>query len=222
MSTRVTQGATASLDAGSAASRASPQDPPTQDVFVGACDQALERGYSLAEIAAGLGRSREEAAGRLMTRFLHPELRMQLDAGRLPRSAAHALAMIDDLDQQVRAWSAIEAASDPGPASVRRWLTGQPVSASDPRMRAIDLTTYIQAGGELQNDLFGEAPVALSARILDDLVMDQLRHAATTVLDEGWGWVGLAPRISAFERARLSPARPEGGRQGRAFQSGER
>lgn len=195
---------------------------PDYDVFVGACEQALERGYSLAEIAAGLGRSKEEAAGRLMPRFLHPELRSQLEAGRLPKSAAHALATIDDLEQQVRAWSAIEAASDPGPSSVRRWLAGQPVSASDPRMRAVDLTAYIQAGGEVQNDLFGEAPVALSARILDELVMDQLRHAATSVLDEGWGWVGLAPGISAFERARLSPSRPEGGRQGRAFQAGER
>ncbi len=203
-------------------SQVGPLPIPDYDVFVGACEQALERGYSLAEIAAGLGRSREEAAGHLMPRFLHPDLRSQLDTGRLPRSTAHALATIDELDQQVRAWSAIEAASDPGPAAVRRWLAGQPVSASDARMRAVDLTAYIQAGGELQNDLFGEAPVALSARILDDLVMDRLRNAARSVLDEGWGWVGLAPRISAFERARLSPSSPEGASPRKAFQAGER
>lgn len=195
---------------------------PDYDVFVGACEQALEQGYSLAEIAAGLGRPMEEAAGRLLPRFLHPELRAQLEAGRLPRSAAHALATIDDVEQQLRAWSAIEAASDPGFAAVRRWLVSQPVSASDPRMRAVDLAAYIQAGGELQNDLFGEAPVALSVQVLDTLVMDQLRRAATSVLDEGWGWVGLAPRISAFDRARLSPVSPEGARPRKAFQAGER
>lgn len=206
----------------SAAHHVETELPHQHDVFAEAFDRALDAGYSLAEISLGLGRRLHAGAGRLILRFLHPDLRSQLMAGSLPQSAAQTLAAIDDHELQLRAWSAIASASDPGPAAVRRWLASQPVSAEDPRMRAVDLAAYIQAGGELQHDLFGAAPVALSARILDHLVIALLRTAATSILDEGWGWVGLAPRISAFERKRLSPAMPDGGPQRRAFRAGER
>nr|WP_231639053.1 hypothetical protein [Sphingomonas profundi] len=70
-------------------------------------------------------------------------------------------------------------------------LTEGAIRASDKRAQFVGIDAYVEAGGEVLNDLFqaDEGGWLQDAGLLDMLVAEKLREAADTVAAEGYKWI---------------------------------
>lgn len=81
--------------------------------------------------------------------------------------------------------------------AIRRALTEDTVSSSDPRVRFIGLDTYEKAGGHVERDLFSSTDQGYlkDVELLNRLVADKLNAAAKKLQNKGWKWVEAAVSI---------------------------
>jgi ParB family chromosome partitioning protein len=95
-----------------------------------------------------------------------------------------------DHERQEQVWEAIQGGYTRQPYEIRRMLTEGAVRASDKRAQFVGVEAYVEAGGEVLNDLFqsDDGGWLQDASLLDMLVAEKLREAADEVAAEGFKW----------------------------------
>ena len=96
-----------------------------------------------------------------------------------------------DHQRQEQVWEALQRHYSKQPYEIRRMLTEGAVRASDKRAQFVGIDAYVEAGGEVLNDLFqsDDGGWLQDAGLLDMLVAEKLREAADVVAAEGFRWV---------------------------------
>jgi ParB-like chromosome segregation protein Spo0J len=113
-----------------------------------------------------------------------------------------------DHQRQEQVWEALQRHYSKQPYEIRRMLTEGAVRASDKRAQFIGIDAYVEAGGEVLNDLFQsddggwlqDAGLARHARA------EKLREAADEVAAEGFKWVETVRRPALCPPLRPAPA----------------
>ena len=95
-----------------------------------------------------------------------------------------------DHQRQEQVWEAIQVGYTRQPYEIRRMMTEGAVRASDKRAQFVGVDAYVEAGGEVLNDLFqsDDGGWLQDASLLDMLVAEKLREAADEVAAEGFKW----------------------------------
>ena len=96
-----------------------------------------------------------------------------------------------DHQRQEQVWEALQRHHSKQPYEIRRMLTEGAVRASDRRAQFVGVEAYVEAGGEVLNDLFqsDDGGWLQDAGLLDMLAAEKLREAGDAVLAEGFKWV---------------------------------
>jgi len=95
-----------------------------------------------------------------------------------------------DHQRQEQVWEVLQRHYSKQPYEIRRMLTEGAVRASDKRAQFVGIEAYVEAGGEVLNDLFqsDDGGWLQDASLLDMLVAEKLREAADEVAAEGFKW----------------------------------
>ena len=168
-----------------------PCTPPTS-----LCVSSLvDEGIGVEEIAARFGVTATTVRQRLKLANVAPRLFELYRADEINLDQLMALAVTDDHAAQERVWDSAQEWQR-NPNTLRRALTETMVdAASDPRVRFVGLEAYINAGGQIERDLFQpehEGYLTDPAK-LDRLVAEKLETLADEVRGEGWKWVEILP-----------------------------
>jgi ParB family transcriptional regulator, chromosome partitioning protein len=172
-----------------------------------AFQQLVSDGMGFEEIAARFGVTPTFVRQRLKLANVSPRLFQLYREDEINLDQLMALAVTDDHGEQERVW---DAARDwqRNPNALRRALTEAMVEAGDARVQFVGLDAYLNAGGQVQTDLFQEEAhqgYLLDPAKLDRLVAEKLEALATEVRGEGWLWVEIQSGVrytdlSKFDR----------------------
>ncbi|WP_141702052.1 ParB/RepB/Spo0J family partition protein [Methyloceanibacter stevinii] len=172
----------------------------------------MDGGSAIADIAARFGVSEKLVAQRLRLGRVSPVILDAYRKGEINLELVQAFAISDDHAAQERIWSELPD-WERYPRTVKRLLTEDEIPSSDKRVRLVGLDTYIELGGPVRRDLFEaeDSGYVLDPELLDRLVLDKLRIAASAVTEEGWRWVEIVSeldygRLATFERRYAEPA----------------
>jgi ParB family chromosome partitioning protein len=164
------------------------------DQFV-AFRSLVDEGMGVEEIAARFGVTATTVRQRFKLANVAPRLFELYRADEINLDQLMALAVTDDHAAQERVWDSAQEWQR-NPNTLRRALTETMVdAASDPRARFVGLEAYINAGGQIDRDLFQpehEGYLTDPAK-LDRLVSEKLATLADEVRGEGWKWVKILP-----------------------------
>ena len=155
----------------------------------------IDEGAGLEEVAARFGLAATAVRQRLKLANVSPALMTLYRAGEINLDQMMAMAVTDDHAAQERVWHAAPRWQRE-PQALRRALTESMVDGStDPRARFVGIEAYVQAGGQIERDLFQPAHEGYLTNpvILDEIVAVKLEADAETVRGEGWLWVEILP-----------------------------
>ncbi|TVV72761.1 ParB/RepB/Spo0J family partition protein [Sphingomonas solaris] len=150
-----------------------------------------EKGMGEEEIAAAFFVSVQVVKQRLRLAAVSPALLDVYAEDGITLDQLMAFTVNPDHQRQEQVWDALQRGYARQPYEIRRMLTEGAVRASDRRAKFVGIEAYIDAGGEVLNDLFqaDEGGWLQDAGLLDMLVAEKLREAADTVAAEGYKWV---------------------------------
>lgn len=119
-----------------------------------------------------------------------------------------ALAGTDDHERQQQVWDSLKP-YDREPHTIRRLLTENEVSASQPLARFVGIKAYEKAGGVVRRDLFqeNEEGVLLDAELVRRMAIAKLEKEAEKLKAEGATWVEVRPEWSYQDRAEYGRVR---------------
>ena len=178
----------------------------------------VDEGMGVEEIAARFGVTATTVRQRFKLANVAPRLFELYRADEINLDQLMALAVTDDHAAQERVWDSAQEWQR-NPNTLRRALTETMVdAASDPRARFVGLEAYINAGGQIDRDLFQpehEGYLTDPAK-LDRLVSEKLATLADEVRGEGWKWVKILPAAQYPDLTKFGrihpvhvPAKPE-------------
>ncbi len=121
-----------------------------------------------------------------------------------------AFSVTADHERQEAVWEALSRSHSRDASAIRRLLNASSVRANDKRTVFVGLDRYVEAGGVVDRDLFGEdgGGQLRDAVLLARLVDERLQAEAEPVRQEGWLWVETAvdlPYGHGFGLRRLQP-----------------
>jgi ParB family chromosome partitioning protein len=160
-----------------------------------AFQQVIADGLGLEEVAARFGVTATAVRQRLKLANVAPRLFELYRADEINLDQLMALAVTDDHAAQERVWDSAQEWQRQ-PHALRRALVETMVDgASDPRARFVGIEAYINAGGQIDRDLFQpkHEGYLLDPAKLDQLVAAKLEKLADEVRGEGWKWVEILP-----------------------------
>ena len=177
----------------------------------------IDQGAGIEEVAARFGVSVTTVRQRLRLAHVSPKLLGLYRAGKITLDQLMALAVTEDHTAQEKVWAAAQGWQR-HPDTLRRLLTETMVDASsDPRARFVGIQAYVDAGGQIERDLFqpDHEGYLTDTGKLEELAVAKLEEVANEIRAEGWSWVEIAPfgqhpevwhfgRISV-ERVPISP-----------------
>ena len=106
-----------------------------------------------------------------------------------------AFTVSEDHARQEHVWDGIaDQIYEADPYNIRAMLTEDTVESSDRRARFVGVEAYEAAGGIVMRDLFDEHDGGWlqDPGLLDRLVTEKLKVAATEIATEGWKWINVA------------------------------
>jgi ParB family chromosome partitioning protein len=152
--------------------------------------ELVGEGRSHAEIAAVFGQTERyvrarERLGRLATPVFDGFARRELSI-----EQAQAFAVSDDQDRQAAVFEAWSRAPhwERHANHIRAMMTEDRVRQTDPRVRLIGREAYTEAGGAVDEDLFGESVYYLDADLLTRMAQSALDAAVDAEIATGWRW----------------------------------
>jgi ParB family chromosome partitioning protein len=150
----------------------------------------VAEGRTPAEIAAVFGQTERyvkarERLGRLAAPIFDAFSRRQLSI-----EQAQAFAVADDEARQIAVFEAWSRAPqwERGAGHIRAQMTENRVRESDPRVRLVGREAYAEAGGAVDEDLFGDHVYYLDADLLTRLAQARLDAAVDAEIATGWRW----------------------------------
>ncbi|HZF43002.1 MAG TPA: ParB N-terminal domain-containing protein [Sphingomonadaceae bacterium] len=150
-----------------------------------------EKGMGEEEIAAAFFVSVAVVKQRLRLAAVSPALLDVYAEDGVTLDQLMAFTVNPDHQRQEQVWEALQRHHSKQPYEIRRMLTEGAVRASDKRAQFVGVDAYVEAGGEVLNDLFqsDDGGWLQDASLLDMLVAEKLREAADEVAAEGFRWV---------------------------------
>lgn len=150
-----------------------------------------EKGMGEEEIAAAFFVSVQVVKQRLRLAAVSPALLDVYAEDGITLDQLMAFTVNPDHQRQEQVWEAIQHGYTRQPYEIRRMLTEGAVRAADKRAVFVGVDAYVEAGGEVLNDLFqsDDGGWLQDAGLLDMLVAEKLREAADAVAAEGFKWV---------------------------------
>ena len=164
------------------------------DQFV-AFSAMIDQGAGIEEVAARFGVSVTSVRQRLKLANVSSQLLTLYRAGEITLEQLMALAVTDDHAAQERVWDSAPRWQR-NPEALRRVLTETMVDASqDPRARFVGVEAYLNAGGQIERDLFQpeHEGYLCDPATLDRLAIEKLEKVAEEARGEGWLWVEILP-----------------------------
>ena len=158
-----------------------------------AFQQLVSDGLGFEEIAARFGVSSTTVRQRLKLANVAPRLFESYRTDEITLDQLMALAITDDHAAQERVWDSTQEWQRQ-PQALRRALTETKVdAATDRRARFVGVEAYIEAGGQIERDLFQpeHEGYLTDTALLDRLVAEKLETLANEVRGEGWKWVEI-------------------------------
>jgi ParB family chromosome partitioning protein len=177
-------------------------------------------GRSVEDIAADFGVTPMVVQRRLRLANVSPRLLADCKEGTVTLEQLMALAIVDDhAAQEASFYSAPEWQRTP--EALREHLTRGEVDATrDPVAKFVGVQAYEAAGGAVRRDLFSDdsgGVFLIDPGLLDRLAMERLEAEAGPVRTEGWAWVSVAARASAFDLHRFARVRATRREPGKAY-----
>lgn len=167
-------------------------------------------GRSVEDIAADFGVTPTVVQRRLRLANVSPRLLADCKEGEITLEQLMALAVVEDHAAQEAAFYD-SPAWQRTPEQLREHLTRDEVAASrDPVAKFVGIEAYEAAGGAVRRDLFSDEAggvFLIDPVLLDRLAMERLEAEAGPVRAEGWAWVSVAARASAFDLHRFARVR---------------
>lgn len=150
-----------------------------------------EKGMGEDEIAAAFFVSVAVVKQRLRLAAVSPALLDVYAEDGITLDQLMAFTVNPDHARQEQVWEALQRHYSKQPYEIRRMLTEGAVRASDKRAQFVGVDSYVEAGGEVLNDLFqsDDGGWLQDAGLLDMLAAEKLREAADEVASEGFKWV---------------------------------
>lgn len=156
----------------------------------------FEKGKSYDDIAAEFGVSSLTVRRRLKLARVAPELIEKFRQGEISNEQMQALALVDNHEQQVKAWEAADTYANSA-YHLRRMLTSSEVAGNSRLAVFVGEHDYTAAGGGLRRDLFAENTNDVfftDSGLLERLAASKLTAIAESLrVTEGWSWA--EPRI---------------------------
>lgn len=173
-----------------------------------------DKGMGEEEIAAAFFVAVAVVKQRLRLASVSPVLHDAYVEEQLTLDQLMAFTVNPDRERQEQVWEAIRQGYNRQPYEIRRMLTEGAVRASDKRAQFVGVDAYVEAGGEVLNDLFqsDDGGWLQDASLLDMLVAEKLRETADTVAAEGFKWVETfvdLPYAHLYGLRRLTGDQPE-------------
>ncbi len=139
----------------------------------------IDKGSSIADVAARFGVSEATVAKRLKLGRIAPKLLDLYRKGEMKLEQVQALTLTDDHVVQIAAWEG-SMGYQREPFNLRRALTNGEVEATDRRVQFVGLDAYEAAGGTIRRDLFDgkNAGYISDTALLDKLVTERLEGLA--------------------------------------------
>lgn len=164
----------------------------------------VDSGATAETIAAKFGVTVLHVQRRLKMAKVAPELLALFRLGELTLDQIQALASIDDQERQVQVWNGLPTWSRSA-QQIKRKLTEEEISATDPRVKVIGLPNYLAAGGSVRNDLFAEGDdmFLTDVGLVDMLVGEAIQDKVAALQAEGWAWVEAFEKFGYEERSRF-------------------
>lgn len=102
-----------------------------------------------------------------------------------------AFSVSDDHARQEQVWAMLAHSHNKSAAYIRARLTEDSVRVADKRVRFVTIDAYTAAGGNIMRDLFepDDGGWLSDPALLDRLVDNKLKRAASAIEAEGWKWV---------------------------------
>jgi ParB family chromosome partitioning protein len=180
----------------------------------------IDSGLSVDDVAAHFGVKEKWVRQRLQLARLAPELRAVWRAGKMTAEQAEALSSAPDHAKQCAAWNASRDEWRRKPDQLRAALRQSAPRQDDARVKFIGLDAYLDAGGELSDDLFTETRTLTDEALLDRLADAKLLESCAAFVADGWAWakteaqidrwrlreLDVAPWLTDDERAKLAKA----------------
>ncbi len=154
-----------------------------------------KKGQSEEEIAANFFVSVGVVKQRLRLATVSPRLLDAYAEDTMSLDQLMAFTVSGDHARQEQVFDRLSSAYDKQPYLIRRMLTEGAVRASDKRAQFVGLDAYQKAGGVVLHDLFlaDDGGWLQDAALLDAMVADKLKAAATEIVAQGWLWVEVSP-----------------------------
>ncbi len=163
-----------------------------------AFQKLIAQGRSVEDVAAAFSVTPLVVKRRMKLAEVSPQLLLLFRAGEIGLDCLMVLASVDDHARQEQVW-----AQTPEwqrrPEALRRLLSQDEISGTDPLAQFVGVAAYAQAGGPLRTDLFSnEDEVSLlDGALLEKLAAEKLLPVAEQLRAQGWGWVEVCPRFDA-------------------------
>jgi ParB family chromosome partitioning protein len=151
---------------------------------------ALSKQHNAADIAKRFGVTEKHVHQRMRLARVAPELMKTYRAGDLNLDAMMAFTLSDDHNHQRKVFKA--AGKNPQAHYVRRLMTEKSESSKGKLCKFVTLKAYVDAGGKIREDLFGNETFLENPELLHQLANDKLAAIAAKLKAEGWGWVETA------------------------------
>lgn len=146
------------------------------------------KGWGAEEIGARFGVSASVVKQRLRLGAVSPKLLQVYREDGLTLDQLMAFAITEDHTRQEQVFANLHHNREPW--IIRRDMTASNVPATDRRAVFVGADAYVEAGGNIIRDLFGEDRGGFfeDAGLLDMLAIEKLREIAGEVQAEGWKW----------------------------------
>jgi ParB family transcriptional regulator, chromosome partitioning protein len=147
----------------------------------------LDRGASAEDVAKRFGVTTRFVEQRVRLAELAPVVFAALSAGEITLGVAQAYAVTPDIDRQARIFESMSRSYyGDSPDNIRRAVLNGTVKATDAKARFVGRDAYLEAGGRIERDLFGDADEEswVDVEIIEQLAAQKLEAAAEALAAE--------------------------------------
>lgn len=152
----------------------------------------IDAGKSIEQVSIAFGVTQLHVKRRLKLASVAPSVLAVFRAGEMSLDVLMAFASNDDQERQEAVWAGLGTWERNNAHLIRNRLDEEEIEQDDPRVKAIGLQNYLDAGGTLKEDLFADdnhAPPLVDVGLVDLLVGELMQPAVEAVSAEGWAWV---------------------------------
>lgn len=148
--------------------------------------QLADKGLSVEEIALRYGQTERFVNGRLALGALHPTILAALEAEEINLAAACAYTLNPDQKAQISYYKSNKGWSRGNAYQIKVAMRGEALRADSSVAEFIGEERYVQAGGEIRADLFGDDVFWPSTKVIDRLKAERIAEEREKALLDGW------------------------------------